>query len=184
MALPLNTGSVLSAAGFQADEDFVVSRDPPGNVTLTWRGAPEDEPSEEQIIAWSTDAEALPSGELYSEWFENHGGDPTLTARQQAEDALTSGAGTSDYNARAALLQSQDYTAQLAQLSVTTLIGVMASSGSFEELRQRVNSGEVPTTEPRTDAQVVQDAVAVIQAGRADPNGSVDPTAEDDPADG
>ncbi len=86
MAYPATCGSVLAAIGYELD-DFICWTDGGGVTSLQWNHA-DPQPTEQQVNDWATDAVALPSGQLFSQWQAEHGGDPQLTFRRQAKEAL------------------------------------------------------------------------------------------------
>ena len=92
MTLPTNTGGVLFASGYEPP-DVVVSIDAAGTVSMEWNHA-DPQPTEQQITDWSTDAAALPSGQLFSAWLAEHGGDAIATAKRIAKELQDSDAET------------------------------------------------------------------------------------------
>lgn len=86
MALPQNTGVILYAAGYDPLVDYIAVQNG-GVVTLQWSHT-DPEPTEQQITDWSTDAATLPNGQLFSVWYSENGGDPLLTLRRKAKEAL------------------------------------------------------------------------------------------------
>ncbi len=88
MAYPLDTDRVLEAAypDLEPNADFLLSGLADGSGVLISQWLPTDptQPSEQLVNDWKSDATALPSGQLYSEWDALNGGDPDITARDQA----------------------------------------------------------------------------------------------------
>jgi len=76
MAYPINTGTILQAAGYEPLVDFICERAAGSDLTLEWTHA-DPQPSEAQVTAWGDDSQALPSGK-------------TLTQSQEPEHYETS----------------------------------------------------------------------------------------------
>lgn len=96
MALPLNTATVLSAA-YPAAVPLVdyecIRKVADGPVEIeTWNESLGPQPTEQQVNDWATDAAALPSGQTFSEWEAEHGGDVLATAKRKIREALDSDA--------------------------------------------------------------------------------------------
>jgi hypothetical protein len=61
-----------------------------GQVEIeSWNPSLGAEPTEQQITDWATDVIPLPSGQLFSAWLAEHGGDSAATARRRARDVLS-----------------------------------------------------------------------------------------------
>lgn len=88
MAYPDNTAAVLRAAypDLTGPTDWVLEQ-PGGVIALVWTNG-QPEPTEQQITDWATDAATLPSGQLFSAWLAEHGGDDIATAKLQIKEAL------------------------------------------------------------------------------------------------
>ena len=83
--LPNNTGTILTALGYEPLTDFECAKVAGEVVINTWSHV-DTQPTEQQITDWSTDAAALPSGQLFSAWLAEHGGDVIATAKRIAKE--------------------------------------------------------------------------------------------------
>jgi hypothetical protein len=88
MALPNNTAVILRFMGY---DDFAYdARFADGIVILSqWddvlAGGPQ--PTDQEIIDAGNDLTTV-NGQVFSEWYAEHGGDPILTLRREAQEAL------------------------------------------------------------------------------------------------
>lgn len=88
---PINSAEILRALGYipgahDGESDFVL-RNALGVITLTWNHA-DPQPTEQQINDYASDTTPLPSGQLFSQWQAEHGGDAVQTLRRKAKEAL------------------------------------------------------------------------------------------------
>ena len=83
--LPNNTGTILTALGYEPLTDFECAKVAGEVVINTWSHV-DTQPTEQQITDWGTDAAALPSGQLFSAWQAEHGGDAIATAKRIAKE--------------------------------------------------------------------------------------------------
>ena len=87
MAYPLVTGPVLQALGYDPLTDCELYHIGNAIVIRVWNHA-DLQPAEQQVIDYANDVTPLPSGQLFSQWLAEHGGDPVATFRRQAKEAL------------------------------------------------------------------------------------------------
>ena len=66
--LPNNTGTILTALGYEPLTDFECAKVGGEVVINTWSHV-DTQPTEQQLTDWSTDAAALPSGQLFRKAF-------------------------------------------------------------------------------------------------------------------
>lgn len=85
MAIPANAGRILQFLGFAVDIDFRVHRGPPGNsYALEWLVAA-PQPTDQAINDAGADLTTI-NGQVFSEWFAENKGNPTLTRARRAKD--------------------------------------------------------------------------------------------------
>ena len=120
MAYPKITGRILDAAYFDGVTRYwEVESEPGGTVAIrSWTHPTESQPTEQQINDWATDAAPLPSGQLFSVWLSENGGDATLTAKRQAKEALTADTVQGRYNRALARVLLSEINALRAQHSL------------------------------------------------------------------
>lgn len=88
MAFHPSAGQVLTALGYEPVTDCGIEAD----GTLTWYHS-DPQPTEQQLNDWATDTTPLPSGQLFSVWRAEHGGDATLTAKRIAKEIFDQSTG-------------------------------------------------------------------------------------------
>lgn len=86
--LPELTPAILQflIRGSAPDRDFSVIQDAAGTRINRWERA-EREPTEQEIADAANDLTTV-GGQVFSEWLAEHGGDPALTSRREAREAL------------------------------------------------------------------------------------------------
>lgn len=87
---PANTTLVLRAMGYTPgaiDENDFIAANVNGEVSIEWNHT-DPQPTEQQINDYAADVTPLPSGQLFSEWQTEHGGNALATLRRQAKEAL------------------------------------------------------------------------------------------------
>lgn len=85
MAFPDATPNVLISLGYELLTDFTCETIQ-GVITITEWSHADPQPTEQQINEWATDTTPLPSGQLFSQWLSEHGGDATITAKRLAKE--------------------------------------------------------------------------------------------------
>ena len=103
MAYPLVTGPVLQALGYDPLTDCELYHIGNAIVIRVWNHA-DLQPAEQQVIDYANDVTPLPSGQLFSQWLAEHGGDPVATFRARAKAALDRASSEQEGLLRAALL--------------------------------------------------------------------------------
>lgn len=101
------TPQVLASLGYLHLQDFEFGIDGTARK-LQWHHA-DKQPTEQQINDWATDKTPLPSGQLFSQWQAENGGDPLATLRRKAKEALADQAQEQNALMRAVVLELLDY---------------------------------------------------------------------------
>ena len=96
----MNDSLVLQAAGYENLVDYQY-HDVDGLKWLSGKA----QPSQKQLDDWRNDLVPLPSGELFSEWFACHGGDPDKTRYRTAKKLLDDADEASATLLRAAIIE-------------------------------------------------------------------------------
>jgi len=100
MAYPINTGAILTAAGYEPLVDFICERAAGSELTLEWLHT-DPQPTEAQVAAWSDDSQALPHGATFTDHttvpkevtnYQLKRALNTVPADRAAVDALVAGA--------------------------------------------------------------------------------------------
>jgi hypothetical protein len=87
MSLPKNTSAVIKAAF--GDTDCCSLVEVAGEITIhQWTHATQPKPTVKQVTDWASDAVALPSGQLFSEWIDEHDGDVKKTQKRLIRESL------------------------------------------------------------------------------------------------
>jgi hypothetical protein len=157
VSYPANTQEILRSLGFIPETDFSVSSSPITEViTLSWLSAA-TEPTEQEIIDAGNSAE-------FAAWYADHGGDPVLTRRRIAREAIE-GLRDTDHLIRAALFAIVDELNRHADKHNEILDAVDAAV-SLADFKSRVAAiGDYPQ---RTRPQLKAAAVDIINDGTSD----------------
>lgn len=84
---PADTALVIRAA-FGGDEFASCEQSKKDGFRFHWNHPTEPQPTEQQVTEWATDATPLPSGELFSEWQAENGGDEKKTRKRRIREAF------------------------------------------------------------------------------------------------
>ena len=160
MSYPVNTHDILIASGYEHFRDFIFC--PGGSAPLQWLHA-DPQPTEQQINEWATDAAPLPSGQLFSVWLAEHGGDALLTLRRLAKEALDEQEAGDHALIRAVVIELLDYcNAQRQQHNaLLTWLGAQGTLANRGQLTA-MQLAEATPTQARTSIK------SRIDAGNAD----------------
>ena len=80
-----DAASILRAMGYGPDHDFDATETSDGKVSIEWRHT-DPEPSVAAIEDIASGASNLDSGQSYSDWTAENGGDETLTEKRKAQE--------------------------------------------------------------------------------------------------
>ena len=160
MPLPTNTAPVLTAIGYRPLVDFLCTSGE--TVTLQWLHV-DPQPTEQQINDWATDAAPLPSGQLFSVWLAEHGGDALLTLRRLAKEALDEQEAGDHALIRAVVVELLDYcnTQRQQHNALLTWLGAQGTLANRGQLTA-MQLAEATPTQARTSIK------SRIDAGNAD----------------
>lgn len=161
MALPRKTATVLIALGYDSLEDFTATASQ-GVISLQWNHT-DPQPTEQVINDYASDTTPLPSGQLFSEWLAENGGDPLLTLRRKAKEALDSQAAEQNALLRAVVLELLDY-ANADRANLNTLLTWLGGQTTLTNRGQLSAMGSVEAT----PAQAKDAIKARLAAGEAD----------------
>lgn len=151
----LNTAKILVYLGFSWFTDFEV-REHQGVRTLEWYSE-SPQPTEVEIDA----TELTPE---YTQWAEQHGGDPLKTLRRLAKEAL-SGNHAEHALLRSALLVIVDEFNRHSQ-TMNSLLDAIDSASNLATLKAAV--GAISNLPDRTGAQLRMAAIKRLDDGDAD----------------
>ncbi len=143
--IPSNVVKVLDAAGYVKGFDFVAEMASGGEIVLTWLSS--GGVSEAQINDYANDLTPLPSGQLFSQWLTEHGGDAVQTLRREAREKMDSLVDEDAALIRAAFIELATAHNQLLQWlgTQTTLINhnqLIDLQVSRQGIKDRINNGE------------------------------------------
>ena len=144
MAYNLQTARVLIALGYQSIIDFDAGEQN-DVITLDWKHG-DPQPTEQQILDYINGVSPLPSGELFSEWSAEHGGDSIKTAKRLSKDLFDRLEAESRI-LRAIVTLTVDEINILRQWIVAFKAAV-AAAANLADLKTRVSS--LPNTPDRT----------------------------------
>lgn len=159
---PPNTAAALIYLGYSADQDFsCFASSPGGAVTVEWSHV-DTQPTEQAII------DTLASSE-FATWLAENGGDPVLTLRRRAREALDAQTDTNQL-IRAALIETLLYVRD-AHRNLNALIDGIGVASNLAQVKTAAAAiGKVPA--PADDAAFLAGARAAIKdridAGEAD----------------
>jgi len=169
MAYPLATSRVLEALGYVPLDDFTAQTTDGTTVELTWTHV-DTQPSDSDVNDYATDTTVLPSGQLFSVWLSENGGDETLTNRRVAIDIANEVNGDGvRVRALIELLNKRDNYLTNRVLELQARVQAMLSStGGVANMRTDGLAVSISETATRTKADAVQDYRDDIDAGNQD----------------
>jgi len=131
--LPANTALILRFLGWGYD-DYQVSKS--DVITIEWYSV-SPQPTEQEIIDAGNDLTTI-DGQLFSEWFAEHGGDSALTLRRKAKDQLSA---TTDMPAlvRALMLITMD---EINTLRAQHSLPARTPAQLKTAIRNKLNAGD------------------------------------------
>lgn len=161
MPLPQNVATVLIALGYDALQDFQASAEEQ-SIIVRWAHA-DPQPTEQQLNDYASDAAPLPSGQLFSQWVAEHGGDALQTLRRKAKEALASQEKEQNAMVRAVVLELLNY-ANAERNKFNLLLQWLGTQTTLAN-RGQLTALELIEATPQQAKQAISDR---ITAGEAD----------------
>lgn len=118
MTLPRNTADILTSRGYRVLAHFECVESSPGDVAICKWDHADPQPTPEQVTQWGNAPE-------FSAWRQANGGDPLVTLRRKAKEALQSQSAEQSALIRAVVIELLDYANQQrdAHNSLLTWLG-------------------------------------------------------------
>jgi len=153
--LPVNTSNIMTYLGYKVDIDYTLGQLDAG-VVLAWLSVSQ-EPTEQEII----DAG---NSQAFLDWYAEHGGNPVLTLRRQAKEAL-SAQHANDLRFRAVMVEFVKEFNRHAD-KINSILDAIDNATSLGDLKTRV--GAINDYPERSSAQLRTLVEAALDNGEAD----------------